>query len=364
MVNKKLIVGALTTVLLLSGCGNLNSTPKSPAEKRAEKNAVMTTGRLDGDNYQAILEDGTYKTSPVRGLSLNLLNSHENSANLDKGLLDLSKEEFDVDRYLFQEGQFLTREDILNAVERKSEENPKGLNSKDDKKPYIFQQVIEQDYLDKKTKKLKGISLGIALNKVDYSGEEPVEIDDEDIEKAGKEAAEKLLEKMRDIKEVGDVPIKIGLFKQATQYNVAGGSYFASAVSEKGAELSDWKEVDEEHVVLGVSSKDGNAATKDGFDAKFQEFKSNLEDFFPNNSGVSGVAHYRDGVLSKAVIKIETKYFNETEILNYTQYVAQMTGSVFNVPGTVEVQINSIEGPQGFVKKEVGSKEVFAHVFN
>lgn len=359
----KLLPIALTGVFLLIGCGKIEKGT-AQLDPEASSNKPVATGRLDDKSYESIVTDGHYLTSPLRGLNVNLLNSNENTTNFERGLTELSKEQFPTNKFYFQEGQELSRDQVLYLIERKSDDNPKGLNPEDKDKPYIFQNVMEQDYLDKKTNKLAGMSLGIALNAVDYSAEPPIEISDEEIQAAGKEAAEKILAEVRQMEGMSDLPITIGLFKQATANNIAGGSYFAKTFSEKGKKLADWSAVSEEHVVLLGGSKEKNSAVEDGLEAKFTNFKTSVEEFFPNNSGISGTAHYRNGDLEKTVIKIETKYFGETEMQNYVQYVARATETLFNVAGEVEVQINSLDGPEGFVKKKAGEDKLSINVFN
>lgn len=359
----KLLPIALTGMMLLIGCGKIEKGT-AQLDPEASGNKPVATGRYDDKSYESIVTDGHYLTSPLRGLNVNLLNSNENTINFERGLLELSKEKFATSKYYFQEGQTLGRDQVLYLVERKSDSNPNGLNPEDKDKPYIFQNVMAQDFLDKKTNKLAAMSLGIALNSVDYSAEPPIEISDDEIQAAGKVAAEKILAEVRKMDGLSELPIMIGLFKQSTANNIAGGAYFAQTFSEKGKKLTDWSAVSEEHVVLLGSSKEKNSAVEDGLESKFSNFKTSVEEFFPNNSGVSGTAHYREGELQKTVIKIETKYFGETEMQNYVQYVARATETLFNVAGEVEVQINSLDGPEGFVKKKAGEDKLSINVFN
>lgn len=359
----KLVPVVVLSGLLLTACGNIEKGT-SHLNPDTEKNQPVATGRIDNKSYESIVTDGHYQTSPLRGLTVNLLNSKENTANFERGLLDISKEHYPVNKFYFQEGQLLERERVLDLIERKSKENPDGINPEDPKKPYIFQQVIEQDYLNKKTNKVAGISLGIALNSVDYSAEPPINVSDSEIQEAGKAAAEKLLAEIRKMDGMKDIPVAIGLYKQANANEIAGGSYFAETLSESGKELSDWSAVSEEHITLLPGSNNKNSATDDGLETNFADFKNSIENFFPNNSGISGTAHYRNGDLQKTVIKIETKYFGETEIQNFVQYVARATKTLFNVPGEVEVQINSLDGPEGFVKKTPDSDEIITNIFN
>lgn len=359
----KLLPIVVVPMIVLAACGNIEKGT-SHLNPDTEKNQTVATGRIDDKSYESIVTDGHYQTSPLRGLTINLLNSQENTTNYERGLVEISKEYYPVNKYYFQEGQLLERERVLDLIERKSSDNPDGINPEDTKKPYVFQQVIEQDYLDKKTNKVAGISLGIALNSIDYSAEPAVEVTDAEIQEAGKAAADKLLAEIRSMKGMSDIPVAIGLYKQSSSDNIAGGNYFAEGYSKSGKKISDWTAVNEEHITLLPGSNNKNSATDDGLETKFSDFKTSVEGFFPNNSGISGVAHYRNGTLQKTVIKIETKYFGETEIQNFVQYIARATKTLFNVQGTVEVQINSLDGPEGFVKKSSDSDEITTNIFN
>lgn len=363
MMRKKIVIGIVGAALLLAGCGKLEKgTSTISPNQGGDKTA--TTGQLNESSYQALLVDGKYKTGKARGVSMSTLNSNYNLANAEKGLMELSKSAFPVDKFLFQEGQYLSREDIIQLINRQSDEAPQGLNPADKASPIVFEQILEQNYLSKETEQLGGVSIGIALNSVDYSGEVPVVIDEATINSEGQRIAAKVLEKLRTIKELESVPVTIGLFRQATRDNIGGGNYFAKATSKSGNELSGWEEVSEAYIVLPAKEGEQNNATSDGLSNKFTDFKNSIQRFFPNSSGISGVAAYRNSELKKLTIVIETKYFSETELLNFTQFISTTVDTVFNINGNIEVQINTLEGPQGFVEKQVGSDKSVGHMFN
>src|SRR5699024_10434496 len=117
---------------------------------------------------------------------------------------EISQSQFSVDQYYFQEGQKLPLETVKAWLGRKSDSNPKGLNpaagdSEEEQlaNPIIFQQVAEYDFIDKDSQKLGGISLGIALNKVYYVGDQSTEIDQETMIQKGKETASELIKQIR-----------------------------------------------------------------------------------------------------------------------------------------------------------------------
>lgn len=364
---KKIIKGLLlgVSLLLLTSCQGQTTEKKAlPSPNRKEETGkIVSTGRVDEAEYQAVMIDGKYEISQARALSASYLNSHYNLANFESGLLTLSKENYSVDSYLFREGQLLDKQTIMNWLDRKSKDNPTGLNPESEGEPLVVQQILEQDYLDKKTQKLAGISLGIAVNQVDYSQDPARNIDKETALNIGKKAAQTVIDHLRQIESGANVPITVGIFEQATKDDIAGGAYLLKGMT-KGSEVTKWTEVKEEYITLPVPEGENNSATKDGISNKYRDFKEMVQGFFPNLSGFSAIAHYQDKKLDKMVIKIETKYYSETEIISFTQFVGKNLLSSLNIPGEIEVQINSIEGPQAFIVKKANENTISSHIFN
>lgn len=365
--NKKILaVGLLCfSLLAVTGCGNVDQLKHDEDQKTANKDTTAATGRVDKSSYQSIIENGKYKTSPTRGYSASRLNSNYNLNNFETGLLNLSKERFSVDRFYFQEGQKISEKNLKQWLGRKSASNPNGLNPENEAEPIILQQILEQDFIDMENNKLEGMSIGLALNKVYYTQDGSVDIPEEKVESEGKKMADELLVKLREIKGLAAIPITINLFEQAPREDIAGGRYIAQGISENGdTSIKDWKPINEEYVLLPIVDDEVNIATEDGLSGKFNDFRNDVQGFFPNLSGVTGVAYYKDKALQNLSIKIVTKYFGKTEITSFTQYVGKCVETIFNVPANIEVQIESIEGPQAFVEKTSGSEAVYSHVFN
>lgn len=365
--NKRLLaVGLLCFTLWgVAGCGNVDQLKHDEDQKSTNKNTTTATGRVDKGSYQSIIENGKYKTSPTRGYSASRLNSNYNLNNFETGLLNLSKEHFSVDRFYFQEGQKISEKHLKQWLGRKSDSNPNGLNPENEAEPIILQQILEQDFIDVENHKLEGMSIGLALNKVYYTQDDSVEIPEEKVESEGKRIADELLAKLREIKGLAAIPITINLFEQAPREDIAGGRYIAQGISENGdTSIKDWKPINEEYILLPIVDDEVNTATEDGLSGKFNDFRNNVQGFFPNLSGVTGVAYYKDKALQTLSIKIETKYFGKTEMTSFTQYVGKSVETIFHLPANIEVQINSIEGPQAFVEKAADSDTVYSHVFD
>lgn len=374
--NKKIQKISLTLICssaLLAGCGNLQNAKTESSSNTSTNNATITTGRVNSNVYQALMENGKYQTSAARGMSASRLNSNYNLANFQKGLLNVSQDSFSVNNYYYREGQLITAETLKKWLGRKSSENPEGLNpqissqteEQEKANPIIFQQVEEADFINKDTQKLEGITLGIALNKIYYTTESATAIDEATMIEKGKEAANQLLAKVRDLKGAESIPITVALFEQAPEDDIAGGHYFAQATSKNGAtKISNWADINESYVSLPVINNDSNLATKDDLNSKFNSFKNDIQGFFPNLSGVTGVAYYKDNELNKLTVTIQTKYYSKTEITSFTQYVGKKAESTFTEKADLEIQISSAEGPQAYLSKSSDAQSISAHIFN
>ncbi len=358
---------------VMTACGNIKSVSKSTDQKVVNSNKSITTGRVTTGVYQSLMEDGKYQTSVARGLSASRLNSNYNLTNFENGLTKISQEAFSVDQYYFREGQKISYETLQKWLSRKSATIAEGLNpeisadTEDQQKanPIIFQQLEEYDFINKDSQKLAGVSLGIALNKVYYTTNSSVEIDEQTMQAKGKEVAAEIIARVRKIDGMKDIPITIALFEQAEKEDLAGGHYFAKATSKAGSsKISKWQTVSENYVSLPVINDETNEATADGISSSFTSFKSSIQGFFPNLSGVTGIAYYQGSDLQKLTIKIETNYYSKTEITSFTQYVGKTAESAFNTKGEIEIQISSLEGEQAFLTKKSGEDTMTSHIFN
>lgn len=366
------IILAITSASLLSACVGLEqlNDQTDHTKPNAETNVPVntTSNQLSNDYYRALIEDGKYKPSKSRGVSLSL-DSGYNINNFELGLMDLSKKVFPTDQYFFREGQVLDSDTIKEWIGRKSKQNPEGLNpgaSGEEKssKPYYLAQVLEQDYIVKNdhTYELAGLSIGLAMNseyRYTKDGKEYTqEIDDETLKQRGKEMASIILQRLREIDSLKDVAIVFGIFKQAAPDDIAGGTYVCTATSTKGALISSWSNVNKKMKVFPLA---GGEPTQDS--TQFENFRTNVESFFPNLSGVTGRATYEEGVLTDLKVEITTQFYGKAEIIAFAQHCTDMASKYlkYNVP--VEVQIKSINGPEALLIQNLATHSFTYHIY-
>ena len=367
-----------TLLLFLSACNltDQNATDSEPTEGSDENlqsnSTVVSRNQLGDDFYRPALdEDGQYQTSKNRGVTLSL-NSGINISLFEKDLMRLSQDTFSTETHFIQEGQYLSKDLVNSWLARESEDNPEGLNPPesgegDDRVPRYLNSILEFDFFTESEENLQlsGISIGLALNTVDYYQAEQFgptlmqEIPSEEALSKGKDIANQLLSQIRKVEGLENTPIMIGLYEQSAQDDLAGGVYVAQGNSLNGSEsIDDWTSIKERRIIFpleGSDSAEGNA---------FANFQSEVEAFFPNISGITGRAHYINDQLDSLSIHIMTQFYGEGEMVAYTQYLKQSATTYLPGDMNVEIIVESPENVQAFLKKDITESDYFSYVFD
>lgn len=380
---KKIRLGLVmvAAIAVLAGCGNLQNSGLSDSGSdnttNSKSSSYQITGTTDGTQYSALLSNGKYKVGATRGL---LTDQNANTFNInsfESGLTTISKSQFSPEKYAFQEGQHISRTTANNWLARQSKSNPDGLNPVDNGKtdpktrnPIYLQDILEQDYLVRKgnSYELSGISIGLGMNKVDsyrkvkYGAVYKTTISETAREQQAKSMAEKILSRLRQKKGLANTTIVFGLYEQAEDDSLVGGTYFATAVSKSGTTIDQWNPVNEKNGVLPVVNNE--KAINDGDSESFDNFKSKVQSFFPNLSGVTAQVRYKNNKLAGMNIKITTQFFGENEIRSFTQYTDTAATQYLPAGIPIEITISSVDGMQAFLNRDSGDKTFYTHVFS
>lgn len=333
-----------------------------------------TTGNSAG-NYQGVIKKGRYRTSKARGVNVDQNNNQYNLKSFESGLTTVSKRVFSTKNYIFQEGQYLDTSTVEAWLGRKTKDNPEGLNPKQGKKynpnPMYVQQIEEQDYMTQSgnSMKLKGMTIGIGINS-EYSYQKKTDgpdytknISNAEVERQGKIAAQKVLTRLRARKNLKNIPIVIALYKQAPDDSLVGGTYFAYS-NNKGNKISSWTKLHYKNVVLpksnGTTSQNDNDTSDD---SSFSNFKSQVQSFFPNLSGVTAQAQYNGSSLEGMHITITTQFYSQSEITSFTQYIARAARKYLPSGVPIDIKIQSDSEVQAVVFRNSGSSKFQSHVF-
>ncbi|GKT03139.1 CamS family sex pheromone protein [Furfurilactobacillus entadae] len=369
-------VALLSSMVMLAACGNISKT-QSGTTTTSNSKKTQTTGEANSGSYQGVIKDGHYQTSKSRGVTNDQDDNILNLKSFENGLLNVSKKQFSTSKYIFQEGQYLSTGTVQNWVDRKSKSNPTGLNPEDNGKkdpdkrnPMYLQAIEEQDYMtqDGSNLKLSGMTIGIGLNAVDYYTKEQygaqysTKISDADMEAQGKAIAAQVLKRVRAEKGVGkDIPIVIALYKQAPDDSLVGGTFFSYSVNN-GSSLGSWKGISQKNVVFPTAGGSSSSSTSND-ETNFENFKTQVQNFFPNLSSVTGQGQYENGSLTGMNVTITTQFYSETEIISFTQYLAQVAPKYLPSGVPIDITVQSTNGTQAFLSRDSGSTKFTSHVF-
>jgi protein involved in sex pheromone biosynthesis len=379
-----LLLVSMTGCSLFSKNNNAQPSAKNAPKVTSKPNqiTVIPQDQSTQSEYQTIRP----KTpSQTRGYIQYGVTNRVDVDELETQLQDLSKTPFGPGRYSFQEGRYLSPSFIDSLLSRKDKTHPDGLNPPIGKgkdpgaqaasNPKILSYILEQDYLTKKgsSYQLSGISLGISVNSV-YSDNVydpksgntyPVDVtlDPNKSMSQGKIDAQRILQKVRGIKGLENVPVFIGLYIESEPGSFIPGHYFAKTfVASGGQTIGNWTSVNQK-VVLFPSSTAQNSYLGDS--DKFAKFSDDIQSYFPNSIGVIGKGFYKDGNLSELTVTINERFYDKTETASFANYVAMLISDKFPFPQDtpVQVYINSVNQPEAIIVNRPNMDQPFVHVF-
>ena len=362
-----LIAAVMLTSVTLVACGSKSSKSSS---------SYTTTGSTSG-TYQAVMKNGRYRTSKARGVAVQQNDNTYNLKSFESGLTNIiAKKFFSTKSYIFQEGQYLSTSTVTNWLGRKTSSNKTGLNpakgSSSNPNPLYIQQIEEQDYLQQSgsSMKLKGVVIGIGVNsEYQYQKKTDGPYYTKSISKAkgeaeGKKAAAIILKRLRKKKTLKNVPIVIALYRQAGEDSLVGGTFFAYAKSNS-SKISSWTSLNYKNVVLPkTSTSSSSSSSNTGTSGSFSNFKSQIQNFFPNISGVTAQTQYKDGTLQGMHITITTQFYSQTEINSFTNYIASAAKKYLPSGVPIDIVIKADTDVQAVVYRNSGSSKWLTHVFD
>ncbi|WP_082235200.1 CamS family sex pheromone protein [Halobacillus massiliensis] len=380
---RKLHALLLAVILLVSACTPVYDTTdevvRETTEENSDEKAIIPNYDLEDDNYRMILTDGSKKISAARGVTMNQMGNRLDIAEFERGMMRHSKEHYDPKDYFFQPGQYLDDDTILSWLSRYDKENnPDGLNpalneeeasEKDFREtPRYISNIVEQDYLvrtEDDVVELSGLTIGITMRSAynftaegrDYSQEIPTS---ESIEK-GKEYAQKILERIRGMEDLQDIPVVFAIYEEESANSESPGNFLLKG-NARGNDNSvkNWQEINEENILFPSAE-----AEEEHFDdaEKFSDFRASVSDYFPNFVGMIANGFYVDDELREVTIDIPIQFDSQTEVIGFTQYVYSLVMEMFEDHYSVQVRINSMDKQEALIVKKVGEEEAFVHIY-
>lgn len=394
---KKVWLIGLALLLLLSGCApKYESQDPGVQETEDEKGKTIIPKYKISDKYYRMITP--LEPSKARGQVVSNLNTRYDVNEMELGLMRIAQEHFDTEKYLYTEGQYLSSKTVRSWLEReyskeqykekvdeakaKKTKKPEnlGLNpidpgkgditKRNEENPLYLAHILEQNYMVKKSDNkasLAGVVIGLALNSTHYYQKEDfgavyeAPIPYNKMVSEGKKIADEVLQRLRKMDELKNVPITIALYQQAEKSSVVPGNFIAYSNAGQGSsQLGDWKKVNEKYHLF-PSDK-----TKDEFrddHTSFLNFKQDVEEYFPNFNGVVGRGYYIDDQLQEMKIDIPIQFYGKAEAVGFTQYVAGLVMAHFPEYISVQVSVTSVSGPESLIVRNANSEEPFVHIY-
>ncbi|MDW3797981.1 CamS family sex pheromone protein [Staphylococcus saprophyticus] len=397
---KRTIILFISAILVLTACGNNDEKSKEQSnEKEQQKESgsvkeIATDKNVQGDNYRTILP---FKESQARGLLQDNMANSYNGEDFENGLLDLSKSVFPTDDYLYQDGQYLDK-DMINAFlnpkytkdevnkmdesdrkEKKANENlglnPSHKGETDPEKiaeqsPAYLSNILEQDFYasgDTKGKKIKGMTIGLAMNSTYYYQKEKdgetysKDLDDKEIEKQGKQMAEELLSRIRENKDLKEIPIHFAIYKQSGENSIVPGEFIAGTTVDDGkTRINDWKDINQKTALL-PSEEAGEL--DENLNSDFKQFNDNLQTYFNNFTQAVGTVKFDNKKAKQLSVDLPIDYYGKAETIGITQYVTEQADKYFDGIDEYEIHIKDGNNPKALISKTKDDKEPQVHIY-
>ena len=397
---KRTIILFISAILVLTACGNNDEKSKEQSnEKEQQKESgsvkeIATDKNVQGDNYRTILP---FEESQARGLLQDNMANSYNGEDFENGLLDLSKSVFPTDDYLYQDGQYLDK-DMINAFlnpkytkdevnkmdesdrkEKKANENlglnPSHKGETDPEKiaeqsPAYLSNILEQDFYasgDTKGKKIKGMTIGLAMNSTYYYQKEKdgetysKDLDDKEIEKQGKQMAEELLSRIRENKDLKEIPIHFAIYKQSGENSIVPGEFIAGTTVEDGkTRINDWKDINQKTALL-PSEEAGEL--DENLNSDFKQFNDNLQTYFNNFTQAVGTVKFDNKKAKQLSVDLPIDYYGKAETIGITQYVTEQADKYFDGIDEYEIHIKDGNNPKALISKTKDDKEPQVHIY-
>ncbi|ENH95727.1 hypothetical protein J416_14502 [Gracilibacillus halophilus YIM-C55.5] len=379
---KKSIVSILVMVLVLAGCApSFNESDEEVVDETVDdseqETAIIPNYNVSQEQYRVLVDS---KLSQARGVITNQIANRIDIDAMEEGLRRLSKDVYAPSDHYFQEGQYITEDTLYSWLERYDEEDhPKGLNpvienasnqEQQRNNPKYLSHILEQNYLTRTEDdvvELQGISLALAMKSVYRFQTEtggPYYYETISKEKMLSEAnniADEVLQRVRDIEGLENVPVFLTVYREAEQNSLVPGNYVAKAsVSGDETSVNNWESVNEEHVLF--TSGDDNENYPDT-SALINELDQDVSDYFPNYVSVIGKGFYIDNTLQELTIEIPVSFYGKAELTGFTQYVYGLVKEGF--PNSIHLEVNITSGDQqeALIVRKPGEEDGFVHIY-
>lgn len=352
---KMLFILAIFSFTILMGC---STEDKENNEIGTEQS---TPGNVERRDHQILPNFGD-----TRGIIVKEIYNPLDVSNIELELMNLSEQYFPSTKFFYREGNSI--KNISKWHERQSVD-PAGLNPAVDipedasweikmelekKYPKYLALIEDQEYVDKKGI-IKGLSLGVVLNSTYYIDKiiddqglkhtDLVELDEKFLKKKGKEIGEQILHRIREQKDLSNVPVLIALYIQSNKNNMLPGSYFASTIVSDNKQTIKWVDINRKEV--SVPSKTFGKINKEIND-KITYIKEDMEKYYNLNFSLSGKGLIDDSKIEEIFLEISIDPMSYPSLVGLVQYITPEISSL-SQDFPVTFLITSIDKPKAII---------------
>lgn len=370
---KKICILLLGTLLFITSCApNMNEDEVLQKDESEEQTSIVPSYQLSEENYKMILP---YRPSEARGVIVNQVANRLDIDEVEEGLRRHSKGTFDPSKYFFEEGQYITTEMVQKWID---EFNPKVKeNSKEEiyrKNPRYLSHILEQNFLQKKGKeddksvKLSGMSIGLAMKSVYRFQTKPggpyyyEQISQKEMMKKANEVAKKVLQQIRKIDGLANIPIMIAIYREEDRSSPVPGNFVAKqTVTGGSASIGEWDSINEQYILF--PSSEGKEKYFDDHEI-VSSFGNKIAEYFPNYVGVIGEGFYVDKELQKLTLEIPIEFYGKGEIIGFTQFAYGLVKEMFADHYDLEIKVTSSDKLESLIYREAGKKSPTVHIFH
>lgn len=374
---KKIIV-VLCITLIMTGClSRMEGQNEIVQEGEDNTELALIPFNISNEYYRTVLP---YKEGEARGLILNNVDNRLDMDEMELGLMRIAQKYYSTENHFLQAGQYLTSETINSWLRRDNGEGvglnpPPGAGEEDlaeqhRQTPKYLSHILEHNFLVKNDEdkiELGGIAIGLSLNQVhyytvpQYGWPREQNLDVDTVIAKGKEYAATIVQRLRQMEELQDIPIVIGLFLSEPRDSIIPGSYvLETKVDANEQSIKKWNEIREEYVLFPSEKATANYYN----DAtKMANFRSDIGEYFSNYIGVIGTGYYINEQLHELKIEIPIQFFGKSEVIGFTQFVTGKIIDHFPPYISIEVYISSLDNPESIIVRKANEEEPFVHIY-
>lgn len=357
--NKKLLIVS-AFLLILTGC---DQKPEVEDTVKPESETIVETS--DGD-YRTVVPQ---PTSEVRGVANNTIDTDLDLDAMETGLMNISKEYADPDKYIYQPGTIISSDEAtyLTGPEYTADEFAEitksdtsaqniGLNMPlddgnytEDTKQYV-NTIVEQDYFtydEDNNKQIDKVAIGFGMdptyNYTDSKGKEhTVDITDEELnEFANSYVANKMTEFIRSKNGYENVEIIYGFFKESETELYPGTYYAQGSVAKDEDTIKNIKKIDQKYVLFPTT--EGKEQDK-VLNQEISDLEQEVRGYFSYNTGAYARGYYEDNNLKEIYIRLTVNTYSQTDLIPFVNFVEEKVTEIISENVKISVDIRKSTG--------------------